>query len=200
MTVMNMLKNSVKVLIYVYMVLVFVSTCFAVDSATVPVAAAIPRQNGLTVTVSRVTGATWSPATSLDFGKLNYDETNKIFTVDFYYAVDVGVSSNDADWGVKHTTSSIVNGTQTLDHNINVTFIKQLTDTASDTNPLAYLSFADSNNKEFRKADLGGGWLRIYYGLATGDPAKPDAPGVVPVLSSNTSGSYQGSVNLTLTP
>jgi hypothetical protein len=200
--VKQMEKNSVMILGFACMVLCIASAGFAADTATVAVNAAIPQQNGLTVTVSKVLVAdnSWTPATSIDFGSLTFDNTNSIFTADSYYAVDVGISSNDADWGVKHTTSSIVNGTETLDNNVNVTFIKQLDAATSDPNPLAYVSFANSNNQEFRKAAIGTGWLRVYYGIATGNPTTPDAPGVTPIGSAKTYGSYTGSVTLTLVP
>jgi len=95
--------------------------------------------------------------------------------------------------------SSITNGTQSLDNNINVTFMRQI-----DTNngvELSKVSYANSNNKSFTKTQFAGAtdWLRIYYGLASGNPAE-DAPGVSPLVATAGSGAYHGNVDLTLTP
>lgn len=171
----------------------------AADTKTVDVAAVIPQQNGLTVSVSKVVGTTWTNATAIDFGSLVYDAENSVFGANAYYAVDVGVNSNAAEWTVTHRASSISNtaGTDDLDDNINVDFVKQVDDdTATD---LDKVTFANSDNKAFTKSQLTGGWLRIYYGIATGN-ATEDAPGAVPIDSDKPFGDYKGSVTLTLTP
>ncbi len=175
----------------------FFNTCIADEvTNTVIVAADIPQQNGLTITISKVTGTTWAPATNLEFGNLIYDEQNKIFTADSYYAVDVGIDSNAADWTLTHSATSISNDTGNLDNNINVTFVRQ--QDADNGTELAKLSYTDSKNKTFRKADLSDGWLRIYYGIATGN--EKDATGTTPIVATSaSSGPYKGSINVTLT-
>ncbi|MFH0827044.1 MAG: hypothetical protein V1923_04060 [Candidatus Omnitrophota bacterium] len=159
--------------------------------------AVVPQQNGLTVTVSKVVGTTFTTATSINFGTLVYDTVNKIFTTSdgSYYAVDVGCNSNSADWTVTHTITSLLNGTSNLDGHVNVTFMKQTSSTAGTQ--ISKYSYAASNNKPFTKAQLSGGWLRVYYGLATG---VGDATGVTPVPSDKTYGTYSGTVTFTLTP
>jgi hypothetical protein len=174
---------------------------FAADTMNVDILANIPPQNGLTVTVSRVVGTTFTVDTSINFGTLVYDPTNNIFGTlgGAYYAVDVGVNSNAADWTVTHTRTSVANAlsaSDTLDNHINVTFVKQ-TDDANGTE-LSKVSFANSNSLAFTKGQLSGGWLRIYYGLATGQ-ASTDAPGVTPIPSTQAYGNYQGRITLTLT-
>jgi hypothetical protein len=171
--------------------------CFAADTKNVEIKAVVPQQNSLTVTVSKVTGAAKTPATGVDFGSLVLDTTNNIFTSGgSYYVMDIGVNSNAADWTVTHKTTSVTNGTDTLDDNINVAFMKQ-TDDATGTD-LEKLSYANSNNKGYTKAQLSGGWLRICYSLATGDGS--DAPGAVPIAGIKNQGNYQGSITITLTP
>jgi hypothetical protein len=130
----------------------------------------------------------------VDFGTLTYDSDYHIFRANAYYAVDVGVGSNAPSWSVSHTPNSVTNGTDNLDNNINVSFVKQLDDTTSSD--LVKVSFANSS-KSFSKTLLAGGWLRIYYGIATGSG---DNSGVVPITTDKPYGTYQGSAVLTLTP
>ena len=186
------------------LVLTFIlaSVCFAQDAVleNVVVAAVIPQQSSLSVTVSKVTGTTWTPVSSLEFGNLNYDEANGIFTSDSYFVVDVGILANSPSWSVKFDATSITNGSVNLDNNVNVTFMKQVTSTDPGER-IAYLSYADSKGKSFVKNAISPGWLRIYFGIATGDPANPDAPGVsLLTVGTYTVGNYNGNINVTLIP
>lgn len=191
-----MLKNTVKILLCLVLVLSLTSICLAIDTKSVAVSASVPAENALSVTVSRIVGATWTPATSIDFANLVFDPVNSIFTADSYYAVDIGTNSNALDWAVTHTRSSVVNGAESLDSNINVTFTKE---TGITSTQLAKLSYLNSDNQAFTKAQLADGWLRAYYGIATGDPLN-DAPGASPITLVKPSGTYSGTVTFTLTP
>lgn len=193
------MKTAVLFLVGLVVCACMVQSGYAADTKTVDVAASIPQQNGLTVTVSRVVGTTWTNATSIDFGALVYNGTNSVFTANPYYAIDVGVNSNAADWTVTHKTASISNpaGTDNLDKNINVNFVRQTGNTTAVA--LSKVTFANSNNKAFTRSQLTGGWLRIYYGIATGNTTS-DAPGAVPINATKPYGDYKGSVTLTLTP
>jgi hypothetical protein len=176
----------------------YVHPAFAGDTTnTLIVAADIPDQNGLTVTLSKVQGSTRTAAGSLEFGNLVYNPEKKVFGSDSYYVLDVGINSNTADWALTHLTTSVSNGLNNLDSNINVTFMRQKD--ADNGTEIARLSYADSDKKVFKKAELEGGWLRIYYGIATGDPQK-DAPGAKPVMLGFTPGIYKGKIDVTLTP
>jgi hypothetical protein len=192
------LKNNVCAgAILAGMLVFFCSFGFAADTKSVNITAAIPQQNGLTVTVSKIVGSTWTPATGVDFGSLVFDATHDIFTTGgSYYAMDIGINSNAADWTVTHKVTPLTNGADTLDNNINVAFMKQTSDTAGTQ--LDKVSYADSNNKAYTKTQLSGGWLRIYYGLATGDGT--DAPNTTPIGSAKNYGNYQGTITITLTP
>jgi hypothetical protein len=206
----KMNKNNFKCLVAAALILGGASACFAQESKNVDVLAEVPQQNGFTVSVSKIIGTAWTAnQASIDFGTLVLDPALKIFLAQggAYYAVDVGVSSNVAAWTITHTPVSIANElspTDTLDNHINVSFVKQLTSTTSEV--IQMVSFANSN-KPFTKAQLSGGWLRIYYGLGTGeiktDPSgnkiPQDAPGVTPVPPTQTFGKYRGKITLTLT-
>jgi len=175
----------------------FAGSGFCADSSSVEISSYIPLQSSLTVNISKVENNTWTPATGLEFGNLIYDETNKIFTASAYFAVDVEILANGSTWSVVHNCTSISNGVDNLDNNINVSFVHQKDkDTGEE---IEKLSYALSNGKALSKSKFpGGGWLRIYYGVFTGETTK-DAPGVTPIVSGNTSGTYKGNINLTLT-
>ncbi len=189
--------------ILICMVFVVVAFCatnaWAASSQTVTVNATVPTvTGGLTVSVSKVTGDVWTAATSISFGTLVWDTVNKIFLPASYYAVDIGVTDNSGTaWTVTHTRASLANGTNNLNNKVNVSFNKQTSSTVSTE--LQKVSFANSNNVAYTKAQLAGGWLRIYYGVGTGEAGK-DAPGVTPIGLDTPAGTYTGSVTITLTP
>lgn len=185
-----------KRIITIFMLMVSItSLCLAASTRTVAVRAQIPQTDGLSVAISRVDkNNNWTPATSIDFGTLYFDNTYNIWRSSYYYAVDVGVNSNARSWTVTHTRSSIAKGSENLNSNVNVTFMKQVDDNTGTQ--ILKVSYQNSNNRAFTKSQLSGGWLRIYYGIATG---QGDAPGVSPITMQKPYGTYQGSVTLTLT-
>lgn len=172
------------------------------DQATITIKASIPSQQGLTATISRIEPGAgqggsdlWTTVSEMDFGELVYDSDNGIFRSPVYFAVDVGVNANSGSWTITHEANSITNGSDNLDSNINVVFVAQRSDGSSTQ--LAKRSYGNSNNYEVTQSQVGSGaWLRIYYGIATG---QNDAPGVTPITMEKAAGDYQGSVTLTLT-
>lgn len=201
------IKEVVKMKnILICMVFVVVAFCttsaWAGSSQTVTVNATVPTvTGGLSVTVSKVTGTVWTDATSISFGTLVWDTVNNIFlpASGIYYAVDIGVTDNSGTaWTVTHTRVSLAGQGTNLDNKVNVVFNKQTSSTVGTE--LSKFSFGNSNGKAFTKATLSGGWLRIYYGIGTGNPAKPDATGVTPIGLDTPAGTYTGSVTITLTP
>ncbi|MDD5132081.1 MAG: hypothetical protein PHH44_05410 [bacterium] len=187
-----------KFLVMFLAVMAIASIAFAADTETVQVRANIPSQSALNVTISKVVGTVFTTATAVDFGNLVLDPTYNIFKTSdgSYYAVDCGVNSNATNWTVTHTVTSMANGTANLNNNINVTFMNQ--QSTSTGVQLAKLSYSGSNGRVINRSDItAGGWIRIYYGLATGSG---DATGVSVIPATATSGAYAGTVTLTLAP
>ncbi|MCX5699732.1 MAG: hypothetical protein NTX01_08570 [Candidatus Omnitrophica bacterium] len=186
----------------VFGVVAFCATSARADLAqTVTVNANIATlADGLNVTVNKVIDTVWNVDTSINFDTLAWDTVNQIFLPNCYYAVDIVVSDNTAtEWTVTHTRASLVGpGGANIDDKVNVVFVKQTSPSVGIE--LKKLSFASSNDVAYAKTFLVGGWLRIYYGVGTGDPAKPDAPGVTPIGLDSPAGTYTGSVTITLTP
>lgn len=178
--------------------------CLAAQTKTINVTASVPQvTGGLNVTVAKINADTdhWDQVGDIPiaFGTLTYDTENGIFLPDYYYAVDVGVIDNSGTaWTLTHTRASVKkDATNNLDNNINVTFVKQVSDTSGTE--LKKVTFANSNNTAYTKANLAGGWLRIYYGIATGKSGQ-DAPGASPVTIDKPYGTYAGTVTITVTP
>ncbi|MFA4993664.1 MAG: hypothetical protein WC571_06855 [Candidatus Omnitrophota bacterium] len=182
-------------------VTVFCATsAWAAASRTVSVNATVPTMTGgLTVTVSKVTGTVWTTASTISFGTLTWDTVNNIFLPASYYAVDVGVTDNSGTvWTLTHTRVSLQkDATNNLNGKVNVSFNKQTS--SSVGTELAKYSYANSQNIAYTKTQLSGGWLRIYYGIGTGQAGK-DATGVTPIGMDTPAGTYTGSVTITLTP
>jgi hypothetical protein len=197
------MKNILICMVAVIVVAFCATGAWAAASQTVNVNAVVPTvSGGLTVTVSKVIGTTLTTDTAINFGTLALDATTNIFKPadGRYYAVDVGVKDNSGTiWTITHTRNSFKkDATNNLDSNVNVSFVKQTS--ASVGTVLQKVSFNNSNNVAYTKTQLSGGWLRLYYGIASGDPAKPDATGVTPIGLDKPAGTYAGSVTITLTP
>lgn len=218
-----MKTNIMKLALAIAVVLFLGTTVFAAE-VPVSVSASVPQLSGiLEVAVSSIdpgadkvspTDDVWTPVqgTSVDFGTLDRDATNKIFTAAKFFAVDVSVLDNTgAGWVLTHTTTPVQFGTETLDDSIVVSFSKVTKDrvTKKDTDtPLGTaMGYKASNNAQFTRAELAagqGGWLRIYYGIATGndDPTKGSVTpaGVFAIPQYQLAGTYSGGVTITLTP
>lgn len=204
-----MKEKLLTVLLVTVMVLFTATTSFALQTKTITVSASITSQpQAMNVTVTPVNSATdqWGTGSSsqpISFGTLTYNSGLGIFLPTNYYAVDIGVVDNSGNvWVLTHQTTSVANGSANLDSNINVTFVKQLTSTSTEwENKLTY---GESNNVQYNKTQLAGGWLRIYYGIATGNkvPANGtvDATNATPITISKPIGTYSGQVTLRLTP
>ena len=198
------------------MVLALHTAAIAADE-TISVAATIPTLSGIMeVSISSIDpGADldspaddiWTPnATSVGFGFVTRDPKNKIFVGSNFFAVDVAVVDNTGrGWTLSHTTTPIAYQSEKLDDHINVAFSKvtpPLIKGGSDTDtPKDAYVYSESNNVQYNKDDLDGatgGWLRIYYGIATGGDG--DAPNATPIPQYQLAGQYTGGVTITLTP
>jgi hypothetical protein len=194
----NKMKVNFHLFVAVMFVLAILVSAFAqVSTPSIPVTASIGGQNSINVTINRIVNTTWTTASSIAFGLLSYNSTNRIFTAPAYYALDVNIASNAANWTVTHTANTIGDGLgNNLDSNINVGFVRQTGNTTFTNLTNGYVSYSNSTAKSYTSSALSGGWLRIYYGLGTGSG---DYAGVTPITTAKPAGNYTGSVVLTLT-
>ena len=203
------MKNILICMLAVVVVTFSLTGAWAAKTQTVNVNAVVPTiAGGITLKIYKVTGTTFTPATSINFGSLVWNQAYNHFETDggFHYAVDVSVIQNTGvNWTLTHTRQSLKkDATNNLDSHVNVAFNQVVKSddgkTDIDTN-LQKVSFADSNGIAYTKTQLGqGGWLRLYYGIGGADPKQPDASGVTPIDFDSPAGTYTGSVTITLTP
>lgn len=202
------MKSIATILILVGLSYLVCSTGFA---DTFVISANVPQATNVNVTLSKIDSKgtpnpdddTWlGQATSINFGDLEprmIDDTNIILLPkdNSYYAADVGIDGA-GPWTIHHKVSGadfLNEGDDALGDNIIVTFVKQITSTTAET--LDKLIIMDSNGKTVDSSTLSGGWLRIYYGIASGADGEPgDAS---PITPTQTAREYSGTVEITLT-
>jgi len=182
-----------------------VSLCFAATS--IRIAATIGETHQMNVTLSKVASVGAAPAVvtdltgvGMDFGILTKGADNNFRSSAFFF-VDAPVISNKTGWTITHTATDFAkDASNNLNDNANCTFMK-VDNTTSGETPLASGSLISYTAAKTRvpitQAELTGGRLRIYYGLANGSG---DAPGVSVITTAKATGLYQGTVTLTLSP
>ncbi len=181
--------------------LMLAGTGFAgIQSKSVVIKANIPYREGLSVAISRVHKVngeeTSDPDTQISFN-LQYNQEYHIFLADAYYVLDVGPETNASNWTLTYSAGNIVgpNG-YILDDHINVVMVKQMP--KNKWSLLKKCAYGECRYVTFTKSDLLGGWLRIYYGIATGDKEK-DAPNVKVITTDVPAGIYSGTITVSLT-
>jgi len=203
------------------------------EPVTISLDVVIPKQSGIEVKIFRAVQDrtkyygdplrhVWDkdPVSSMNFGTLDFDAKNNIFGSGHYFAVEVGILSNAISWNIQHdvTTPFEEPGGDSLNENVNVTFVRQLDRDTYES--IAGHSLESSDGVVIPSGDFRdwGGWLRIYYGLATGctelgeyegpdrdlDACAPDDldninAGVLPITTQKRAGVYKGEVKITMT-
>ena len=160
--------------------------------------ATIPPQTSMDVSISKVVGANLTSTSAVDFDSLVMDNTHNMFKSanGSSYCIDVDVNSNALSWTLIHAVTSMTNGNANLDNKINVTFMNQQTSTTASQ--IAKVSYSASNGIAINKSQISNsGWLRIYYGLATGSG---DGAGTSVIPVTQAKGVYGGTITLTLAP
>ncbi len=170
-------------------------------SRSVIIKAIVPSMQGLDIAVSRVhmegNDEKWEPASEICFDDLAYNTEYHIFLPQHWYVVDVAVNSNSSNWTISYSATNIIgpNG-YNLNNHINVVVLKQ-----TEKNGYTLLrkcTYGEMLNTSFDRSQILGGWLRIYYGIATGDDTI-DPPNAKPITTDVPSGTYTGTITITLT-
>jgi len=220
------MKTKIAKLVLALAIALALQTMAVAEEKIITVSAKVPPLSGvMDVMISSIdpadpvdlTDDVWTKdQSSVNFGTLIRIEKDKIFTGSSYYAVDVVVLDNTGrSWTLTHTAAAIIRRPlafpiSRLDDSITVAFAKVMRPrgaTKDEETPLSRGTYRESNNAQFDRAKLEGGkggWLRIYYGIATGnpDPSKGtlDPAGAFPISQYQLGGDYSGGVTLTLTP
>ncbi|MFA5145641.1 MAG: hypothetical protein WC723_06555 [Candidatus Omnitrophota bacterium] len=202
--------KKIIILGVVGLVLGLASLCFA--STSIRIAATIGETHQMNVALSRMANAGATPTvvndltgTGMDFGTLIQDPTDHNFRTPVYFYIDAPVVSNRASWTITHSATDFAkDGTNNLNANTNVTFVKATSTGETALSSGGLISYATAKTRAaITNTELGwsagvtGGWLRIYYGIAQGSG---DATGVSVITTDKPVGAYTGTVTLTLSP
>ena len=120
------MNKILKLITAVAIMLLGIPSTFAADTETFNISATINSMSQLNVDISRIDlpSETWhSGQSSVNFGTLIWNDTYNIYLANNYYAVDVGVVNNAGSWTLQHASTSLTNGTDDLDDNVNVVFV-----------------------------------------------------------------------------
>ncbi len=169
--------NPICIVALTVAMIVSATTVWAAEQAF-PIAVSIPAATAVTFTVSKVTGTTWATNNyNLEFGQLDFEPVNKIFTAPFYFAIDLG--SNGTGAGVpdeiKLTYSESSNpnsvagtGRRGLGYKSVVTVAKAIEDSADSVLHKVLLQKVGSIDA-LDKTSFVGGWPRVYVGIYDGN-------------------------------
>lgn len=185
--------------------------CWAGSTASIGVQAQIPQQLELSYWIRYAPpggdpyGSGSGDATSINFGKLSWDDTNGIWVADKYYTVFLVARTSGRPYRIVQTCTGLVNGSYKLDDSFVVTPDYQANDEWSGGQPQGPMPSGDSlgtsglavaTNKVIYNGNSGKTRIiRAYYGLATGEPGKPGKP----ITGDQPSGTYTGTVTFTVT-
>lgn len=182
--------------------LVFGMSPLGMAAQNIRIAASIGELHQMTVGLLKVTAAGQTPVsdlvgTGMDFGLLTKNVNNYLVS-DAFFIVDTTVVSNHTTWNIAHTATDFTNGSVNLNGNVNVTFVK-VNNATNDESLLSngYVSYTTAKSKTILNTDLGTGFrLRIYYAIPNINTG--NASGVATIPMSQATGSYVGTVILTL--
>ena len=175
------------------------------DSKTFTVSASVPSATGIAINAYKVNPATnaFTAVAGLDlsFDPLSFDDINSIYVSDHIFAIDV---SADGGAGTPTTTFTYTEGANPngAGHGLGwksaAAFVKVTGSTEADlgSHPKALLK--DVSGEQVLDTEVSGGYLRVYLGILTGEPAATPAGGE-PFTNADQSGTYDGTLLVSAT-
>lgn len=187
-------------------VLSFAATSQALtDSETFTVSASIPSANSISFSAYKVNPATNAftaePGLSLSFNPLGFDPVNKIYTAPYIFAIDITASggAGTPSTTFTYTEGANPNGTgHGLGWKSEAAFVKVTGNTEANmgSHPKALLK--DLSGDTVLAAQVAGGFLRVYLGLVSGNPASTPTGGE-PFTNADQPGTYDGTLLVSAT-
>lgn len=202
-----------KAILLAFVALMMGSAAYAADF---PITATIPAATTVKFVVSEVTpGATpifiAHPSFSLDFNiagtGMAYDKVNGIWVGSRFFAIDVAPTAANGDpapgnYGsisFSYAGNTVPAGqppTEGLNKRATLTAV--LVDAQQKESVLRKGAIGNSF-ASLTNADVTGGFLRVYVGLATGETGANAIPGSVPFTNADKPGAYTGTLTITAT-
>lgn len=139
--------------------------------------------------------------TSLDF-TTTYDSDLGVYFGDQFFAIDVAPQgAGQLNVLVQYTDTENPNGAPNDGSGLGIKGIATVVNADPATNDeteLAKEVLADINNTTIFASQLVGGFMRMYVGLATGDPLNNEPADAVPFNAGDVPGFYRGTITLTV--
>ena len=188
--------------------LVQVSSVWAVDFT---VSAFLDPATGVSITASSVNSTSkvfTGVGTTLSFNPLTFNTLNKIWLPDHFFAIDVAPSGGggSTDTTVSYAEPSSPNDATTghgLGWKTTANFFKVSGTPATEAGLAAHgkKMLKDLSGERIFPAEVAGGYLRIYIGIVTKDPAAVplDPAASEPFTNVDMSGTYHGTLTITAT-
>ena len=193
-----------------------VSAATATRSFTV--SATVPAATGVSINAASVavnadgTSGAWTAlaadATTMSFGTLTYNSTYGYWAPDHYFAVDIGTSGGAGNLTTVVTYSEGTNQNQSSGgHGLGykgIATFQKVTGSGTNTQEATIAAhgkkrFIDLTGETVTPAQVSGGWLRVYLGIAT-DPTATGMPTGTEIFTNlDHSGQYTGTVTFTAT-
>ncbi len=208
--------------LFLLTVLAVALSASAAFAAAFPITATIPAATTVKFIVSEITPAVAGgnpifashPSLSLNFATagsgMKYDAANGIWAGDRFFAIDLApVTSGDVpapgtygSVAFSYSANVVPSGqdaTEGLNKRATLTAVKVVGTSETELRKGAIgNTFSALSN-----ADVAGGFLRVYVGLATGETAvggtTPLIPGSVPFTNADKPGTYTGTLTITAT-
>ncbi len=174
--------------------------------------ASVPTATGVSINAASVDATTGtftnlaSTATTLSFDIMTYNSTYGFWSPDHYFAVDVGTTGGSGSLttvvtyteGANPNSGTARNG---LGYKGKATFMK-VTGTGTETTETAIAAhgikkFVDLTGTTVTPAQVTGGWLRVYLGIATGATGEPT--GAEMFTNLDAPGTYDGTITFSAT-
>lgn len=207
-------KKMKKIILSVAGVLAFSSVALAASVGTFPISVSIPAATSVTFNVAKVTGPVDKPffepnptGNNLNFD-VTYNTTNNIYLANEFFAIDLapdGAATYSSITFGYSGQSNPVGQTDGLGVKATMTPVKVVGKT--ETALAGYGVPLGGTLPTITNAQVTGGFLRVYVGLATGeliggggpDAADPKIPGSVPFTAADKVGNYSGTLKITAT-
>jgi hypothetical protein len=180
----------------------------ATGTTTFTVSATVPAASSVSIAASKVNSSTnvFTPVTGtlLNFDPLSFDNTNKIYLPDHYFAIDIGPNGAGATSATVSYTEGANPNAATGGHGLGwkttATFKKIVGTTESDmaAHPVRLLKTL-STAENITSAEIGNGFLRVYLGIVA-NPTAAGVPAGAEVFSgADKVGNYTGSLVVSAT-
>jgi len=204
------MKKAVGLIIAVMFMFLQAGAAFAVQRAFT-VQASVPAATGVAINASSVTvaGNVFTPlsssATLLNFDTMTFNTQYGVWRPDHYFAIDVGTigGGGNVTTIVTYSEGANPNGTgHGLGYKAQATFQK-VTLVGGDQQESSITAIgkkrlgALTGGVTVTPAQITGGWLRVYLGVATGDLA--EAADSEPFTNADKSGTYDGIITFSST-